>query len=82
MFLPLFRLEFILSVNGTSAETLRTSLVEYTQEFDVQPCGPDPVSERQEYKVNLLTEDPTLIFDLCSQFGRLKSVKVHEEKRK
>ncbi len=82
MFLPLFRLEFTLSVNGASAETLRTSLIEYTQEFDVRSCGSDPGSERQEYRINLVTEDPTLIFDLCSQYGRLKSVKVQEEKRK
>lgn len=34
--------------------------------------------ESCNYKVNMITEDPALVFDLCSQLGRIRSVKVNE----
>jgi len=32
----------------------------------------------KDFKIRISTEDPTIIFDTCSQFGRLKSVKIRE----
>jgi len=40
---------------------------------------PDSSQKGNNFKVNISTEDPTIIFDLCSQFGRIRSVKVGNE---
>jgi dihydroxyacetone kinase-like predicted kinase len=69
-----YSLEFILHTKNTSAKMIKSSLAEFGNDLVVDPC-PDH-GESCNYKVNMITEDPTLVFDLCSQFGRIRSVKV------
>jgi hypothetical protein len=43
--------------------------------------GP-PNSEKgrgKDFKIRISTEDPTIIFDTCAQFGRLRSIKIDEK---
>jgi len=70
-------LDFVLHIYDTAPKTLRNSLTEFTEkleivEADAQACGGN------NFKIHIHTEDPTVIFDICAQFGRLKSVKVDE----
>ncbi|MDD5059700.1 MAG: hypothetical protein PHY35_01080 [Candidatus Omnitrophica bacterium] len=71
-----YELEFILHAKDSSAKIIKSSLAEFGDNLAVD-CV-DDVKECHNYKVNMVTEDPTLVFDLCSQFGRIRSVKVQQ----
>ena len=74
-----FVLEFILHAHNTSAEKIKSSLAEFGEDLSVCADGLDKCSK--DFKINLRTDEPTIIFDLCSQIGRIKSVKINEEGR-
>lgn len=71
-----FTLEFVLHAKDSSPKIIKSALAEFGSELTVSDC-PKHV-ETCNYKVNMVTEDPTLVFDLCSQLGRIRSVKVHQ----
>jgi len=75
-----FSLEFILHVHGPARESIKNALSEFGDHLeitdDTQGSG-----EARDFRIRMLTEDPTLVFDVCSQFGRIKSVKINEEGR-
>lgn len=73
-------LEFTLNTYNISAEALKNALVEFGEEINITECD-DPAVQGTSYKISLSAEEPTVVFDTCSQFGRIKSVKV-EERRK
>ena len=69
-----YSLEFILHSKNTSVKMIKSSLAEFGNDLVVsQGLGH---GENCNYKVTMTTEDPTLVFDLCSQFGRIRSIKV------
>jgi len=74
-----FSLEFILHAQGTTEQAIQSSLSEFGESVTVTDCL-DSGSAAKNFKVNMLAEDPTVIFDVCSQFGRIKSVKIDEQK--
>ena len=69
-----YSLEFILHTKNSSVKIIKSSLAEFGNDLVVSLCQEHP--ESCNYKVNMVTEDPTLVFDLCSQFGRIRSIKV------
>lgn len=69
-----YALEFILHAKDSSPKIIKNALAEFGSELIIMDCQKD--IENCNYKVNMVTEDPTLVFDLCSQFGRIRSVKV------
>jgi dihydroxyacetone kinase-like predicted kinase len=71
-----YTLEFVLHAKDSSPKIIKNALAEFGSELIVIDCQKHP--ETCNYKVNMITEDPTLVFDLCSQLGRIRSVKVHE----
>jgi dihydroxyacetone kinase-like predicted kinase len=71
-----FVLEFILHAKDSSPKIIKNALAEFGSDLVVGE--PQKPGESCNYKVNMTTEDPTLVFDLCSQLGRIRSVKVHE----
>ncbi len=71
-----YTLEFILHAKDSSAKIIKNSLAEFGNNLVISQCQ-EP-EEDCNYKVSMVTEDPTLVFDLCSQLGRIRSVKVHE----
>jgi dihydroxyacetone kinase-like predicted kinase len=74
-----YNLEFILYAHLGSVGTIKSSLTEFGDNLEVVNCEGD--SEKgKNFKVSIKTEDPTMVFDICSQFGRIKSVKVNEIK--
>lgn len=69
-------LEFVLHAKESSPKIIKSALAEFGSDLvvgDFQKNG-----ESCNYQVSMITEDPTLVFDLCSQLGRIRSVKVHE----
>ncbi|TAM35481.1 hypothetical protein EPN54_06095 [bacterium] len=71
-----YTLEFILHSKESSPKIIKSSLEEFGSGLTVHQCREEGAN--CEYKVNMITEDPTLVFDLCSQIGRIRSIKVHE----
>lgn len=71
-----YSLEFILHSKNTSPKAIKSSLAEFGNELVVSNASTQ--KESCDYKVSMVTQDPTLVFDLCSQIGRIRSVKVQE----
>jgi P2-related tail formation protein len=78
--IPKFKLDFILHTYNTTLEAVKTSLAEFGEKLDISEIV-DPSQKGKNFKININTEDPTIVFDVCSQFGRIRSVKVEEEGR-
>ena len=71
-----YALEFILHAKDSSPKVIKSSLAEFGNNLVVSSLEDN--KENYNYQVNMITEDPTLVFDLCSQLGRIRSVKVQE----
>ncbi len=72
-----YTLEFILHSKNSSPKIIKSSLEEFGSDLIVSQCQKQ--GESCDYKVSMTTEDPTLVFDLCSQLGRIRSIKVYEK---
>ncbi|MFA4888248.1 MAG: hypothetical protein WC628_01555 [Candidatus Omnitrophota bacterium] len=70
-------LEFILHSHNATQEAVRSALAEFGEDLGITPCQ-EGFDQAGNYKININTEEPTVIFDICAQFGRIKSVKVNE----
>jgi len=75
---PKFKLEFNLHTYSASLEAVKGSLTEFGEVLTIAEVS-DNSQKGKNFKININTEDPTIIFDLCSQFGRISSVKVGDE---
>ena len=73
-------LDFVLRAYGHTVQTIRNALAEFGENLEIAE-GSVESGEARDFSIRLFTEDPTLIFDACSQLGRIKSVKVEEERR-
>ena len=71
-----YALEFILHAKNCSIKTIKSALAEFGNDLVISQTTQE--NDSANYNVSMLTEDPTLVFDLCAQFGRIRSVKVHE----
>ncbi|MDO8488969.1 MAG: hypothetical protein Q7S42_02515 [Candidatus Omnitrophota bacterium] len=69
-----YALEFILHAKDSSPKIIKNALAEFGSELTIMDSQKD--IESCNYKVNMITEDPILVFDLCGQLGRIRSVKV------
>ena len=79
MFENNFYLEFILHAHNTSMQDISNSLIEFAQDIQICDMSPDASGAGKDFKLSLKAQDPTMIFDLCGQFGRIRSIKVEEE---
>lgn len=70
-----YKLEFILHTYNTTLQKVKNSLAEFGEALEIV-SSQEPLEKGDNFKVNINTEDPTLIFDVCAQFGRIRSVKV------
>lgn len=74
-----YDLEFILSAQDVSEKALKNSLCEFGEGLEIVALAQNPAFKSREFKIHILTQEPTFVFDACTQFGRLKSVKVEEK---
>ncbi len=75
-----YALEFILSAQNISAETIKNAVTEFAEDLDIAELAQSS-KDGQDFKIRMRVDDPTIIFDICGQFGRIKSAKVDEEDR-
>ena len=73
-----YKLEFILHTHNGTNESIRSSLSEFGENLEISGCN-EPDSKGNNFTVNLITQDPTVIFDICAQIGRIRQVKINEE---
>jgi len=73
-----YYLEFTLNTYSASTEIIKNSLMEFGVDLEIYQLPRDDKEKGENFRINIYTEDPTIIFDICAQFGRLKSVKVSE----
>lgn len=81
MFAQNFRIEFILHTHTASEQTVKNALTEFVQHMEISESKAAAPAQGRDLAVSLLTEEPTIIFDICSQFGRIRSVKIEEQGR-
>ncbi|MFA5724638.1 MAG: hypothetical protein WC937_00030 [Candidatus Omnitrophota bacterium] len=81
IFQPVYKLGFILHTYNTTLEAVKNSLAEFGENLEISEVL-DPAQKGNNFKIYLNTQDPTLVFDVCSQFGRIRSIKVEEEGRR
>ena len=75
-------MEFILSTPADeSLQTLKNSLVEWSETLEIAEIQDNSNLEGKNFKIHICTQDPTIIFDTCARFGRIKSVKIDEQGR-
>ncbi|OGX17439.1 MAG: hypothetical protein A3K83_06830 [Omnitrophica WOR_2 bacterium RBG_13_44_8b] len=74
-----YRLEFILHVQDVKISAIKSSLSEFSENFSI--CeSPDSCDKNRNFKISINTDEPTAIFDICAQFGRIRSIKIDEDK--
>jgi len=72
-----YHLEFILHVQDVKIAAIKSSLSEFSEDFNI--CeSPDSNEKSRNFKISINTEEPTTIFDICAQFGRIRSIKIDE----
>jgi dihydroxyacetone kinase-like predicted kinase len=77
--MPYYSMEFILHTGESeSHSTVRNYLGEWARDLDITECSQDECAPGKDFKICMHAQDPTIIFDLCAQFGRIKSVKIDE----
>ncbi len=77
-----YYLEFILNMQAVSLEPLRNSIIEFGEGLEIFQLPEDSDVKGRDFRIRIYTKDPTIIFDTCAQFGRLKSIKIDEEHQK
>jgi hypothetical protein len=74
-----YRIEFILHAYNTTGELIKSSLSEFGENLKVNDAPMQETGKGREFAISMIAEEPEAIFDICTQFGRIKSVKVNEE---
>jgi dihydroxyacetone kinase-like predicted kinase len=77
IYIPKYALDFVLSAPHASADSVKNAIIEFGEELEIIDCA-DDVQGSKGFKISVITEDPTIIFDTCAQFGRIMSVKINE----
>ncbi|MBU0709922.1 MAG: hypothetical protein KJ793_04315, partial [Candidatus Omnitrophica bacterium] len=72
-----YNLEFILYVYSGTLQTIKSALSEFGENLEVIDYK-DEQGAAKSLKIKMKTDDPTAVFDICAEFGRIKSVKVNE----
>jgi hypothetical protein len=79
LYAPTYHLDFVLNTSHATDKSLHASLIEYGEGLEIVSVFLDDAHKGKNFKIQIRTQDPTIIFDICSQFGKLKLVKIHEE---
>ena len=75
-----YRVEFIIQAYNSSLAALKTALEALGSDLTLEQLE-DSNGKAGMARISIRTDEPQLIFDTCAEFGRLKSVKIDEEKQ-
>jgi hypothetical protein len=71
-------MDFILNAYDESMQALDNSLCGLGEDLKIIEMERESGSGGKSFQISISTQDPTVIFDACAQFGRIKSVKINE----
>jgi hypothetical protein len=77
-----YSLDFILNTQSVSTESLKNSIIEFGEALEISLLPQESLVKGKDFRVRISTDDPTIIFDTCAQLGKLKSIKIDEERKK
>jgi hypothetical protein len=72
-----FRIQFLLHTHRCTSKEIRNAFAEFGENLLIEETA-SANEEENNFQVSLVSEEPTAIFDICGQFGRIRSVKVEE----
>ncbi len=75
-----FRIQFTLHTHGCSPKEIKNAFAEFGENLLVEELACSS-AEENNFQVSLISEEPTAIFDICGQFGRIRAVKVEEAEK-
>lgn len=75
-----YQLEFILHTQDSTLETVKNALSEFGEGLEISEVLPENATKGKDFKININSQDPTVIFDICAQFGRIRTIRVDEIK--
>ena len=75
-----YDVEFILGGEDLSEQILKDYLKNLGKILEISHVS-DGQSEPNAFKIHVQTENPHIVFDTCSLFGKLQRVKVEELKK-
>lgn len=73
-----YELEFVISAYDLKIDLLRDAIAAFGDGIEVAELSNERLSRYSDFRVNISTLDPTVIFDACAEIGRIKSVKIRE----
>jgi dihydroxyacetone kinase-like predicted kinase len=76
-----YRLDFILHTADEPVQVLHNSLAGFGEGLKIVEIPQETAEKGKSFQISISTHDPTLIFDTCAEFGRIKSVKINEENK-
>ncbi len=76
MFERSYSLNFFLQAQNSDADLIRNALLEVGE--DITVTSDDTAPDAGTFQVQMRTREPTLVFDVCGQLGRITSVRVDE----
>lgn len=72
-----YQINFTLHTHGCSSKEIKNAFAEFGENFLIEELA-SANQEENNFQVSLVSEEPTAIFDICGQFGRIRAVKVEE----
>jgi dihydroxyacetone kinase-like predicted kinase len=75
-----YDLEFVLGAHNLSSDIIRGAINELGEGVEIVEVAAEKLTRYSDFQVRISTLDPTVVFDACSQMGRIKSVKIEEKK--
>jgi len=73
-----YYVEFILSADTSVADALEQALIECGENIEVISLPQSDSHREHNFKIQINTVDPTIVFDMCAEYGKIKSVKIDE----
>ncbi len=75
-----YSMEFVLQAGeSATCSVIKNCLMEWVQDLEILEEERNSDRQGRNFRVRMQVQDPTLIFDACAQFGRIKSVKIEEK---
>jgi len=73
-------LEFILNTYDTTPKMLEEAMRDLGEGLEITAADEISDTQAKNFIIRIQTHEPTIIFDACAQFGRIKSIKIDETK--
>ncbi|TRZ94911.1 hypothetical protein D4R78_05080 [bacterium] len=74
--MPKYSVDFILHIQDATVEIVKNSIREFGDDLEVRELPGGDAAKGRNLNIHIRTEDPTIVFDICAEFGRIKTVKI------